>query len=415
MSRCVISRVRRYFFWLVIPQCAWGFSYEQLEQLIIQKQVTRVEQVLRRLPQELLANYTLAYDSKSLQSGSYAFPRAILFGRDAKFIVTFNGHPEQQKFEELEVLQFRDATKKFELRSISFRNGVVFSPKNPPVCLSCHGKSPRPIWSSYEYGTVDNNHWPGFYGATHDAPRMNAIERTEFKRFREMAQTHHRYRHLKLIDHDSLWFPYGEGARQHRFRPNNRLGNLLARLNAQRIARQMLNNEFFHRNPDLSLLWVLDCPQVRSPDYLAQIRRSFTTRFERPHHSHLYTDLESLDPVHELSFMLDKLFTGLESYTWNLAPDAQRGGKRFFTGIASIDQLVRAELLRQLVRSGHWLSRYYESKSNRDLYNTFAAGYYDSNVAPGDVGRDYDALGAFYDVEKVREACTALHAGDNPA
>ena len=390
---------------LVFPSPGLAFDYEDLVELVKTRQITTIEQLLPALPAEFLGNYTLVHHSRSLHGASPDFPRVILFGRNAKLILTFNGSPHQSRFTDLEVMHFREAAQAFELRSISFDGDVRFSEANPAVCLGCHGVSPRPIWSSYEYSEEDEGvvHWPGLYGSTHDAPTLSADKGAAFSQFRERAATHQRYRHLVLRHPGSQWYPYGTGPHQHQFRPNNRLGNLLARLNAKRIAHHLQLNAFYNTYPSLALLWVLQCTEATGEKFVHFIEDHFRVKYPI-----LAETAEGVSSVPgRLAFMFEKLLSGPDVFTWNMSLDPVPGDARFFTGIVQIDELVAAELLAGL--SGeHWLKEYYLPWNQQMLYDTFRQGYYDLNVAPGGVGAEYDAAGLFYDRDLARQACPEL-------
>lgn len=379
-----------------------AFLYEDLVDLIRNKFISTIDQVLPHLPAEFLENYTLAYDSRSLHESSPDFPRVILFGNSAKLILTFNGSPDQRGYQNLEIMQFREEARVFELRSISFDKGIRFSDRNPAACLACHGASPRPVWSSYEY-SEDNEvqHWPGFYGSTHDAPILNPEEKAAFVRFLTLAPAHPRYQSLKLQDEGSRWYPYGPGPYKHQFRPNNRLGNLLARLNAQRVAHHLRQSPIFRAYPNLSLLWILHCPQISKEAYahfLAE-RNLRSYALQSKPGSNLPRSGE------RTGFVLEKLLSGMD--TWNLTLESGADESLFFTGIVRIDELVAAALLSSLP-ANHWLRQYYVPWTQRELYDTFQAGYYAANVAPGGVGAAYEALGRFYDRDRARKACPDL-------
>lgn len=378
--------------------------YEDLVDLIREEGITSLEQVLPKLPDEFLYSYTLVYHSRSLHGASYDFPRAILFGNNAKLIITFNGKEDHGRYNDLEIMQFRDDERAFELRSITFDNGVVFSEKNPVSCLGCHGTSPRPIWSSYEYSEDEGvTHWPGFYGSIHDAPRLVTEEEKGFRSFRERAAEHPRYRHLRLRHRGSRWYPFGAGPYRHKFRPNNRLGNLLARLNARRLAHHLRRGAFFEAYPSLSMLWVLRCPEAST----ATFTRFVEDRFSGTYPSFVEARDSAGDSPERFGFMFEKLLSGPELLTWNMELDPAAAGHGFFTGIVHMDELVAAELLRGFT-GGHWLQEFYVPWSQRDLYDTFKSGYYDNNVAPGGVGAQYDAIGLFYDRDQARAACPEL-------
>lgn len=391
-------------FFLAIP--GHGFDYEDLASLIKSKRLASIEEVLAQLPKAYLQNFTLAYDSKSLHGSSYDFPRAVLFGTDAKLILAFNGDPTHSGYLHLEVMQFRDQTSEFEMRSITFENGVRFSTKNPPLCLTCHGHNPRPIWSSYEYTDIEQlQHWPGFYGSTHDAPDLDSVEEDAYTRFRKLAKKHPRYRFLQLSHTESEWYPFGSGPHQHRFRPNNRLGNLLARLNARRLAVDLMTGDFFRKYPNISLQWLLQCDQAEESHYLNFAKALYEDNFGNL--AHLDLDRYQSKSVEQVAFVFEKLLSGGDVYTWNMSLAPTPADGRFSTGIVSIDELVAAVVLARLPDT-HWVGRYYRPWMSEQLYETFDKNYYVANVAPGGVGQVYDSMGPFFDRDHAKQACPQL-------
>ncbi len=393
---------------------ARAFTYLDLVDVITRRGLQRLEDVLPYLPASLRAHYTLVYRSHSLQEASYDYPRAVLFGRDARFIVTFNGNPAQRGYSDLEILQFNEDRREFELYRIAFEDRVQYSQKNPPRCLVCHGRRPGPIWSSYEYGSVpDGGHWPGVYGSIHDAPGRDALEADAFDRFRVRARRHPRYRNLPLDHPDSAWFPYGAGAHQHRFRPNNRLGNLLGRLNARRIAARIRSAKFYQSNPNLVWLWLLNCPQAGDPQVLRWLEDLDGSRLEGVAPRGRDRSSAAVSRTVRIAGLFEALLTGPEIDGWNLSL-ANRNAKpaaRYSTGIIDIGQLVSAALLQSEVSNLPFPRKYYKRIDNRALYDGFAPGYYGANVEPGGVGADYDALGTLYDRTAARGACSRLWSG----
>lgn len=403
-----------FYVWLVLLCCksllfaspSHAFDYEDLVALIKDKKLTTVSEVIEQLPQEYLENFTLAFGSRSLHGSSHNNPRVILFGNTAKLVLTFNGDPTQSKYHALEAMQFREDRKVFELRSISFEDGVRYSEKNPSVCHTCHGTDPRPIWSSYEYTEIEDvEHWPGFYGSIHDAPVLSEEESQAYVRFRRLAADHPRYRFLKLDHPETDWYPFGTGPYQHRFRPNNRLGNLLARLNAKRVANDLKRKAFFKTYPSLTLQWLLQCNEAEESGYLSFIKSLYDRDFASL--SHIKLDQYDSKSVEQVAFVFEKLLSGLDVYTWNLSLNPSPNDARFFTGIVSIDELVTAAVLSDLPND-HWLQRYYVPWTQRQLYNTFQEGYYSANVDPGGIGHIYDDIGPFFDRKRAKQACSQL-------
>ncbi|HSH42323.1 MAG TPA: hypothetical protein VK973_09400 [Arenicellales bacterium] len=393
---------------LLVHASAFAFDIDDLRELVRDRQLDTVAEVIEHLPPEYHRNYTLAYDSQSLQGSSFDNPRAILFGRTAGLVLTFNGDPSQAHYDAIEAMQYREDSEAFELYSIEFGDGVPrFAGPNPEVCASCHGSPPHPVWSSYEYGERETSHWPGMYGSSHDAPALDEREKAAFERFRQRAASHPRYRHLKLDDPDAPWFPYAGGPTQHRLRPNNRLGNLLARRHARQIVAMVKRDDFARDHPRLAQAWLLQCPGTGKAAYRERVTTLFEQRFPRREHPYSHALRDSLAPGRQASFMMEKLLTGSDSFGWDMSIEKPENTGRFFTGIATIDELVGARWLATL-DADHWLSGYYEPWTNRDLYNTFAPGYYQTNVAPGGVGDAYDEILGYYDEERARQACPDL-------
>ena len=234
---------------------------------------------------------------------------------------------------------------------------------------------------------------------------MNDTEQQAYIRFRKLATEHPRYRFLRLDHPETDWYPFGTGPFEHRFRPNNRLGNLLARLNAKRVANDLKTKAFFKRYPNLALQWLLQCNQAEQDHYLSFIKGLYDRDFGPL--AHIKLDQFQSKSVEQVAFVFEKLLSGLDVYTWNLSMNPSPDDPRFFTGIVSIDELVAAAVLSELA-DDHWLRRYYIPWTQRQLYNSFQEGYYDANVAPGEVGKAYDGIELFFDREYARQACSQL-------
>lgn len=135
-------------------------------------------------------HFTLAYDSLSLHESSFENPRAIIYGKTGNLILTFNGHPDQRGYSNLEIMEF-DKIQGHKFREITFlkephakvdltaseielrtQNHVVSKP-NIGKCTQCHGqKITKPIWQPYFV-------WPGIYGSDDDFVyrRMKSVDR----------------------------------------------------------------------------------------------------------------------------------------------------------------------------------------------------------------------------------------------
>lgn len=143
-----------------------GITYESLVEDIKKAGTNSLEESLALLPTDFLRHYVLMYRSRSLQDASPLYPRAIVFGRSARFILAFNGHEKQKGYNNLEIIQFRDQEQRWEFREITFfkDKSPSFSEANPKKCLECHQSprrenvDPRPNWEPY-------NFWPGAYAS----------------------------------------------------------------------------------------------------------------------------------------------------------------------------------------------------------------------------------------------------------
>jgi hypothetical protein len=133
------------------------------------------------------------FRSRSLQSASYESPRAILYGSDARFIVTFNGAGSLSGSDRVETMEFDEKTETFHFREIAFPPAgeggeVSISGDNPYRCSECHGSPARPIWDAYPT-------WPGAYGEhEHEAP--GPVEREGLAAFLKVQAASPRYRNL---------------------------------------------------------------------------------------------------------------------------------------------------------------------------------------------------------------------------
>jgi hypothetical protein len=110
------------------------------------------------------------------------------------------------------MVQWRDDSKSFEYRDITFPEGAagtpVFSEANPQQCLGCHTASdPRPNWEPY-------NQWPGAYGGNDDGAQPAYLtpgeSRAELDQFLQTGEARPRYRHLTdLVGGYQYVYTYG--------------------------------------------------------------------------------------------------------------------------------------------------------------------------------------------------------------
>jgi hypothetical protein len=229
------------------------FGFQELEALILKKDVKSVDDLIPLLPKSMRSSFTLMHDSAGLQKASPEFPRAILFGLDARLIVAFNGSPKHPGYNTIETIEYDPPTASFSLRQITFPKGpgdkVEFSEANPPRCLKCHQQDPRPNWelAARWTGAWDHNEQP--------------LSGEDLKTFRDFQAGN-----AKKPPYVSLLPP--EGAQlspfwgeddpvDYRFMPNNRLGKILLRYQADRALRIIKKSPQFERYKELLLITTL--------------------------------------------------------------------------------------------------------------------------------------------------------------
>jgi mono/diheme cytochrome c family protein len=236
-----------------------SFGFDQLMTIVNQPEVRSVETLLPRLPRKFRGEYALVYKSRSLQEASFQNPRVLMYNADSSLVISFNGHPSQKGFDQLEVMSFNQKSKSFEFREINFATrtrGGALPEVNPPKCLRCHGDSPRPIWDGYPL-------WPGLYGSQDDhvwgGPHVNkdpgfvpSQEDREYDKFWRNRVSSERYRNLESS-------PRREGA-LYPDAPNFRLGYNLQNLMNQRNISQFFGGQKYY-NYRYALLASFDCPQ----------------------------------------------------------------------------------------------------------------------------------------------------------
>jgi mono/diheme cytochrome c family protein len=227
---------------LAAAPAAMAMSFAGLEQLIVDRNIRSIEDLLPLLPADLRSRYVLMFRSRSLHGSSYAHPRAILFDPEARLVISFNGDASQAGFGALETMEFDDAGKSFRFHEITFPadaggdGHARFSQPNPEPCLKCHGDPPRPVWDTHPG-------WPGAYGERYGAA-LTAPERSGLQQFLREQPDHPRYRWLLEIDRFASPETFRPAARTRyegteRLPPNAELGAALGRLNFEAIVHQL--------------------------------------------------------------------------------------------------------------------------------------------------------------------------------
>lgn len=180
------------------------FTQEQFIELIKQKQIKTVDELLRHIPPLILSNPILVHSTHALNADrvSFSAPRVILFNEDLSLIFSFTQYPGKKLIEEgldgVEILTFDKTRKTFQIfdivldgKSVPFSHFVPES--NPTRCTVCHGNNPRPLMQTYST-------WPGFYGSfsIRGYSVNGSLEHSELKSFLQNASSLERYKTLNF-------------------------------------------------------------------------------------------------------------------------------------------------------------------------------------------------------------------------
>ncbi len=227
---------------------ARAFSFSALKELILKKEIHRVEELLPLLPTPLRSHYALMFNSRSLQGSSFENPRVLMFMDQGQFMASFNGDPSQKAFDGFETMEFDPYAQEFNFREIRFlpkpQNGawVTFSEANPDKCTKCHGTPARPIWDTHPS-------WPGAYGERYHAP-LSDPEEKGLAAFLKAQPNHPRYKSLlniAFIARKETFNPSHENRynAEQPVSPNEELSRFLTTLNLKRILKQIQKSARF--------------------------------------------------------------------------------------------------------------------------------------------------------------------------
>ncbi len=416
---------------------AADFNIETLRELIRTRDVRTIEETLELLPTDLRANYTLVFASRSLQGATLSAPRAILYGVDGRFVVSFNGDANERGYDVLETMQFDERTNSFHFRELSFPiggQGAQESEDNPARCVACHGRPARPIWDTPPS-------WPGVYGERYRTG-LSKAESDGMQKFLARETESRRYRYLvgvrRFADRETYVANAHDLYNGERFEPPNaRLSMLLATLNVRSIVSDLSDAPAFlpHRYVLLAAAGG-DCGAVASffPESLRSVLiRAMATyaqssvtadagqeaakRFRRVDTTDGYHGGVAVsDPV-ALRFIAERL-VGLPRQRWSLALERETHDLAAPEGSLSLEQLLFQKLtvsepelgdLRSF-RSFNATDSYCSElrrRSQRELAVFYGAGGIqrldsaDGKTAGGDELRP-----------RLLDSCVACHTGD---
>ncbi len=374
-----------------------GMSY--VRQLVAEKNISSVDELLSNLPAYYRSRFTLVFDSRSLQAASYENPRVILYGLNGTFILTFNGDAKHRDrgFDSIEMLEFDEATKQFFLQELRFPQApdlssrAEFSEVNPEKCTGCHGKVPRPVWDTHPF-------WPGVYGELYQI-RPPQPEEVGFESFLRHQSVHPRYRYLVGVESFAYRYRFNPSSKDkydgvHVETPNAELTNLLSGLNAEGIAATVIRHEGFPTYK-YALLASLspscaDIDEFFPAELWPSVRKShraFSDRSDSVNQRQLeskksrarqrlaadrFATESSIDKVQSLKefrFIVE-FALGLDTGDWTLAPEK---GTYDFTAPRSAADIIKRRMLDEVARSDPDVEelRVYESQTSNNKYCSY--------------------------------------------
>lgn len=366
---------------------------DDIKTLVLKKNALTIDEVVTQLPEDLRKNFTLVYKGRALLQTSYEFPAAILFGKDGKVLLSFNGSPTHRGYSSLDVLEYNETSQEYKASRFLFspsarelkaartaerigNTDVHYEPK-PRTCMGCHGMPEHPIFeSSYP-------EWKGFYGSerdhlygTHLKPEIEG-----FERFRLIGKPTPRYQALIFpSENGSSMSPYmdeGTSLSAHEYRPNLVFGSYLVRTNAKTIFKYMKRSPEFEKYKALLTMSLQKCSLAQLDQGSITLIDGLAAKVRKDSQSLKLNSSYFLNPeLHLNRSVAAKLISimGISSDFWNLAV---RGNGRspeygYWSGYGDTLSFVHAELIRDLF--GVEMNSYYqEVKFNESFGDAYEA------------------------------------------
>ncbi len=227
--------------------------------------IDTIENAIQALPEDIHSNYTLLHTPHGIRGASAVEPELIAYQTDGKFVVNV-GSAKQAKGDSIEILQFNNEAKEFELYDVKFplqrdSTGRIVRPeKNPKECLVCHGSKPVMLWGNY-------GDWEGAYGGNDPHDMLSGEEQTNFTLYQKQNAQTAPYRYFKAAGNSSFapYNPAGLPNSYWTYRPNTKLGVITSHLNGQQLAQQLLASPYFEQYRHLLLAILMPCTNDNMP------------------------------------------------------------------------------------------------------------------------------------------------------
>jgi len=320
-------------------------SPEGVSSFIQANKIGSVDELMSWMPERLLGSFTLAHQSQSIQASctSESTPRVILFSPDDDFVMAVTGNLSGPGCGNIEMMKLERASSSFNFKEFVFgENGGL----RGQSCLQCHSNDPRPIWNDY-------SHWPGFYGEADDV-----VDEATFLKSKKGWMNADVYRHL-VWKNESSSFPYrlSEPSLDAGMRPNLRLGMMLAREEARRLARMIEEQPGFSAYRFPILFRYLECGSFSNPTFDANIAALF--------------DVSLLQFAPSGTIFKPDRFTLLEPTLF--VDHANDKDTPFFDGTRALYLFLQTELMRDLVLVDSDLKPYFTPQSIVSYYGASSA------------------------------------------
>src|SRR4051812_8380952 len=114
-----------------------SFDEKKLEALLETKK--DLASVVEALPDAYKSNFTMMRKSRSSQAASEAFPRVIMYGENASFIMAFHGAETGAGAKSIETAKVNPGTGEYEFRVYHIPPDKDDGKVNPSACVGCHG------------------------------------------------------------------------------------------------------------------------------------------------------------------------------------------------------------------------------------------------------------------------------------
>ena len=170
-------------------------SVQGIYDYVIDNDVDNVRDLLSALPESMGGSFVLMEETRSRHQASLEHPRLIMYGLDARFILSAGGVPDDPLYEVIEMAELDRETGEWIFRALDFQTDPPELGADDSSCQSCHGSPTRPIWGSYP-------EWPGAFGADED--NLTEAQASTLMGIKDAQQDSTRYHHLQFPGEHSI-------------------------------------------------------------------------------------------------------------------------------------------------------------------------------------------------------------------